>query len=70
MLCYTLFLLKRFNKNARLKLSNNEETFKKHRRAEAPFTLYRLIRKRRGNVPFWPTVYTEPYSYPASIDDY
>ena len=23
-----------------------------------------------GNVPFWPTVYTVPLSYPVSIEDY
>ena len=31
-------------------------------RSWAPFTLYR-------NVPFWPTVYTVPFSYPASNEN-
>ena len=29
-----------------------------------------FIRIRYGNVPFWPTVYTVPFSYPASNEDY
>ena len=28
-----------------------------------------FIRRRYGNVPFWPTVYTVPFSYPASNED-
>jgi len=28
------------------------------------------MRKRRGNVLFWPTVYTEPFFYPATDEDY
>ena len=26
-------------------------------------------RRQYGNVAFWPTVYTVPFSYPASIED-
>ena len=29
-----------------------------------------FIRRRYGNVPFWPTVYTVPFFYPASNEDY
>ena len=28
-----------------------------------------FIRRRYRNVPFWPTVYTVPFSYPASNED-
>ena len=28
-----------------------------------------FIRRRYGNVPFWPTVYTVPFSYPASNEE-
>ena len=37
---------------------------------KAPFALYHFMRKRRGNVLFWPTVYTEPFFYPATDEDY
>ena len=29
-----------------------------------------FIRKRHENVPLWPTVYTEPSSYPTSNEDH
>ena len=38
--------------------------------SKAPFTLYRFRTKWRGNVPYWSTVYTEQFSYPASNKDY
>ena len=28
-----------------------------------------FIRRRYGNVPLWPAVYTVPFSYPASNED-
>ena len=33
---------------------------------KAPFTLYFFVRERYGNVPFWPSVYTETFSHQAS----
>ena len=37
---------------------------------QAPLTLDCFHTKTAWNAPFWPTVSTEPLSYPASNEDY
>ena len=36
----------------------------------SPLACTFTTKRRYGNVPFWPTVYTVLFSYPASIEDY